>query len=148
MKAFQFHLEPVLNYKQQALDLLLTEHRALLDRVEHQTRVRDTAAEQLADFDSAYTQKKSKGLTAVEALECQGCIQVLEQQVRQETQQLKTLQQMAEAKRLQILEARKGTFSLERLKEKKEKKYSDSLRKAEETFLDDLTAARRVTSST
>ncbi|MEA4934011.1 MAG: hypothetical protein VB071_10620 [Lawsonibacter sp.] len=148
MKAFQFHLETVLNYKQQALDLLLTEHGSLLERVERQTRVRDTAAERLADFESAYTQKKSKGLTAMEALECQGCIQVLEQQLRQETQQLKTLQQMAEAKRLQILEGRKGTFSLERLKEKNQKRYSDSVRKAEEAFLDDLTAARRVMSST
>lgn len=148
MKAFQFHLETVLNYKQQTLDLLLTEHSALLERVDHQTLVRDTAAERLADFEAAYTQKKSKGLTAVELLECQGCIQVLVQQLRQETQQLKTFQQMAEAKRLQILEARKGTFSLERLKEKNQKRYSDSVRKAEEAFLDDLTAARRVMSST
>lgn len=148
MKAFQFHLDTVLNYKQQALDLLLTEHRALLERVERQAIVRDAAAEQLADYEFSYTQKKAKGLTAIEILECQGCIQVLEQQLHQETQNLKTLQQMAEAKRLQILEARKGTFSLEKLKEKNHKKYSDSVRKAEEAFLDDLTAARRIMSTT
>ncbi len=148
MKAFQFQLETVLNYKQQTLDALMTEHLALLERVEAQTHVRDAACGQLADFETAYTQKKSEGLTAVEALECQSCIQVLEQQVLQETQRLNTLQQMAEAKRLQILEARKGTFSLERLKEKKFEAYSDSFRKAEEAFLDDFAAARRVMSST
>lgn len=143
MKRFQFQLEPVLNYKQKSLDSLLIELNTLQAQVVAQEKVRKEADARLADYEAEYTEKREQGLTIVEAMECQSCQEVLSKRARQEKEKLLRLQKQAENKRRQVVEARKETRSLEKLREVRLSEYDKAVAKEEEKLLDDLTAAKR-----
>ena len=144
MKQFRFQLEPVLNYKQQGLDALMVELSAIQARVAAQENRRSAAYQRLAEFDEEYAQRKAEGLTVVEALECQSCQQVLEQRAKREHEELERLRKEAERKRDEVVEARKETHTLEKLKEVRQTEHNAAVQKAEEKDLDDLTASRRI----
>ena len=143
MKRFQFQLQPVLNYKQQGLDALMTELAAIQARVSEQETKRDRAYRQLSEYDEECAARKAEGMTVVEALQRQSCQQVLERRAKQENETLLRLRKEAEEKRDEVVEARKETHSLERLREIRLDEYNTANAKAEEKALDDLTAARR-----
>lgn len=148
MKRFRFQLESVLEYKQQVLDALMVELGKLQEKVRVQTEKRDTALQNLYLYDDDCNRRKLEGMTIVEAMEAETCLQVLEQTLQREEEALKKAQQLAEKKRLQVVEARKETYSLEKLKEMKRKEYDTAVAKADERMIEDLTASRRVMSNT
>lgn len=143
MKRFQFQLEPVLNYKLQTLDALMIELNTVQAQVVAQQKLRDEAYGRLADFDAEFEEKKTRGLTSIEAMEYQACQRVLEQRALRENRELLRIQNEAERKRGEVVEARKETHSLEKLKQFRLGEYNTAAVKAEEKALDDLTAARR-----
>ncbi len=143
MKRFRFQLEPVLDFKQQRLDALQVELGAIQAQVRAQEDVRNAAEQRLIDFDEEYDQKKALGMTIVEALEYQNARLVLERRLKQANDRLKMLQRQAEEKRAQVVDARKETHTLERLKDIRRTEYNTAVQKAEEKNLDDLTAAKR-----
>ncbi len=147
MKRFHFQLEPVLDYKQQVLDNLMSELSAVQERVRVQEGRRAAAERKLKDYETEYAQRKEEGMTIVEALECESCQQVLHQQLQREETVLQELRRRAEAKRLEVVEARKGTFTLEKLRDIRRKEYDNAAAKAEERFIEDLTASRRAAAS-
>lgn len=148
MKRFQFQLESVLDYKQQILDALMIELGKLQERVRIQTEVRDAAFQNLHSYDAECNRRKLEGITVVEALECEACLKVLEKKARREEEALKRIKRQAESKRLEVVEARKGTYSLEKLKEMRRAEYDSDVAKAEERMIEDLTASRRVMGNT
>ena len=143
MKRFQFQLEPVLNYKRQSLDSLLIELGTLQAQVRAQEKIREEADARLSEYEAEYAEKKEQGLTIVEAMECQSCQQVLDRRARQEKEKLLRLQKQAENKRRQVVEARRETLSLEKLREIRRTEYDKAAAKEEEKTLDDLTATKR-----
>ena len=148
MKRFQFQLEPVLNFKQQGLDALMVELSAIQASVAAQENKRSAAYKTLADYDAESVRKKAEGMSVLEALERQSCQQVLARRARNEDDELARLRGEAEKKRAEIVEARKETHSLERLREVRQTEFNAALAKAEEKELDDLTAARRSAAAT
>lgn len=148
MKRFQFQLEPVLNFKQQGLDALMVELSAIQASVAAQENKRSAAYQTLADYDAESVRKKAEGMSVLEALERQSCQQVLARRARNEDDELARLRGEAEKKRAEIVEARKETHSLERLREVRQSEFNAALAKAEEKELDDLTAARRSAAAT
>ena len=143
MKRFQFQLEPVLNFKQQGLDALKVELSSIQASVVAQENKRSAAYQKLAEYDAESVRKNAEGLTVIEAMERQSCQQVLARRARHEDEELSRLRREAEKKREEIVEARKETHSLERLREVRQTEFNAALAKAEEKELDDLTAARR-----
>ena len=143
MQRFQFRLEPVLNFKQQGLDALMLELSAIQASVVAQENRRSAAYARLAEYDAESVRKSAEGLSVIEALERQSCQQVLARRARREDDELARLRREAEKKREEVVEARKETHSLERLRETRQNEYNAALAKAEEKELDDLTAARR-----
>ena len=148
MKRFQFQLEPVLNFKQQGLDALMVELSAIQASVVAQENKRSAAYQRLADYDAESVRKNAEGLSVIEAMERQSCQQVLARRARHEDDELARLRREAEKKREEIVEARKETHSLERLREVRQNEFNAAMAKAEEKELDDLTAARRSASAT
>ncbi len=144
MKRFKFQLESVLDYKQQVLDSLMVELGALQEKVRDQTALRDSAFKRLADYDEECTLKKMEGMTIIEAIESEGCQRVLKKRADAEEVKLKRVMKLAEAKRVQVVEARKDTYTLEKLKELKKAEYDAAVAKAEERMIEDLTAAKRI----
>ena len=146
MKQFQFQLESVLRFKSQHLDTLLTELAAAQALVFDQEQVRDASQGRFGAYCHEYEERKTTGLTIVQAMEYQSGMQILEGRVRQEEAKLKKLRHEAERKRDEVVEAKKEVRSLEKLRELRLKEYDKALQKAEEKDLDDLTLARRAAS--
>lgn len=143
MKRFQFQLEPVLDYKQQTLDALMTELSEVQMVAAAQEAARDRAVEALAAYDAEFAEKRAMGFTNLEAVEYEAGQRVLEQRVQREQRLLEQRQRELEAKRAQVVEARQETHAIEKLKEIRRSEYDAAAAKAEEKALDDLTAARR-----
>ena len=144
MKRFRFQLEPVLNYKQQTLDALMTELTEAQARVAAQEAARDAAMLRLAEYDEEFAEKRESGFSVVEAMEYETGQRVLEQRIRRELAALEARQRELEAKRQQVVAARQETHSIEKLKELRRSEYDAAAAKEEERAIDDLTASRRV----
>ncbi len=143
MKRFQFQLEPVLNFKQQALDVLMTELSEAQMIAAAQEKARDEASARLAEYDAEFAEKRAAGFTNVEAVEYEAGQQVLERRLQREQTLLEQRRRELEAKRQEVVEARQETHAIEKLKEIRRGEYDDAAAKADEKAIDDLTAARR-----
>ena len=143
MKRFQFQLEPVLNYKNQALDVLMNELSEAQMIAAAQEKARDDAIARLAAYDAEFAEQRAAGFTNLEAVEYEAGQQVLEQRLQREEKLLAQRRRELEAKRRQVVEARQETHTIERLKEIRRGEYDSAVAKADEKALDDLTAARR-----
>ena len=126
----------------------MVELSAIQASVAAQENKRSAAYKTLADYDAESVRKKAEGMSVLEALERQSCQQVLARRARNEDDELARLRGEAEKKRAEIVEARKETHSLERLREVRQTEFNAALAKAEEKELDDLTAARRSAAAT
>ena len=143
VKRFQFQLEPVLNYKQQTLDLLMTELSEAQMLAAAQEEARDRAKEKLAEYDLQFSEKREMGFTILEAMEYESGQRVLEQRLRHEQQLLEQRQRELELKRQKVVEARQETHAIEKLKEIRRGEYDTAIAKEEEKAIDDLAATRR-----
>lgn len=144
LKRFQFQLEPVLNYKRQALDALMIELGAAQDAVRRQEAARDAAARRLEEYAGEYEERKREGLTVAEALKYQGCLDVLRRELVREEERLRDLREAAERKRLEVVSARQDAMSLEKLRDMRRREHAAAEAKEQEKTLDDLTIARRL----
>ncbi len=147
MKRFHFQLAPVLGYKQQVLEGLMTELGALQERLRLQEARKNAADRRLAAYGAEYEEKKRLGITPVEAMEYQSCQEVLAREARREAQELEKARRRMEAKRQEVVAARQDTVSLEKLRDLRRKEYDAAVLKEEEKALDDLTASRRAAAS-
>ena len=118
MQKFRFSLNTVLAYKQQIEDSLQSEYSAALARVREQEET-------------------------LEALAYQGRLRAFEREIEEGEKQLKQLQEQAEEKRQAVVEARKETASLEKLKEKKLGEYNKAFSKSEELAVEEFISAVR-----
>ena len=127
MKKFKFSLDTVLSYKQQVLDALQGEHAALLAQVRAQEELLEDLWQGYRDYNAEYRQRAEEGLPLTEALMYQNGLRAAEQEIQRETRRLEELQAEEEKKREAVVEAKKDTSSIEKLKEKK----LDAYRRAE-----------------
>lgn len=141
MKRFRFPLNTVMDYKQQVLDALTTEYGTITAQVLAQEAVVERCTLKYADTNEEFCAKKCTGITVAEAMTYQMGLQVLEREIEYEEERLKTLRAQAEHKRLQMVEAKRDTASLEMLKEKKLGDYNKAVLKSEEQFIDELVSA-------
>lgn len=143
MKRFRFQLDPVLDYKQQILDTLLEELELARGKVMAQEFEKERADREVTDFDAGFAEKQAEGVTVMEMREYQGCREVLVKRAQREHEKLVRLRRAEEKKRDEVVEARKETRSLEKLKDVRRGEYDAAEAKAEEKSLEDLVAARR-----
>ena len=143
MKRFRFQLDPVLGYKQQLLDTLLEELELARSKVMAQEFEKERADREVTDFDAGFAEKQAEGVTVMEMREYQGCREVLVKRAQREHEKLIRLRRAEEKKRDEVVEARKETRSLEKLKDVRRGEYDAAEAKAEEKSLEDLVAARR-----
>ena len=143
MKRFRFQLDPVLDYKQQLLDTLLEELELARGKVMAQEFEKERADREVTDFDAGFAEKQAEGVTVMEMREYQGCREVLVKRAQREHEKLIRLRRAEEKKRDEVVEARKETRSLEKLKDVRRGEYDAAEAKAEEKSLEDLVAARR-----
>ncbi len=143
MKKFKFQLDTVLRYKTQVLDIRLAEHGSALAALRKQEAILERATQNRIACEEEYRQKKAEGITIADSMKYETGIQVLERTVQREAAMLKERQKDEEMKWARLVEARKETQSLEKLKEIKRDEYDFAVAKAEEKEIDDLVMARR-----
>lgn len=143
MKRFRFPLDTVLDYKQQILDSLRAEHGVILAQLRQQEVVLEQVRRRYADVNDEFRQKKASGMTVADAMGYESGLRVLDSDIQRETAHLEEIQQIETAKREEVVEARKDTASLEKLREKKLDGYNKAVQKGEEAFIDELVSASR-----
>lgn len=143
MKKFKFSLDGVLSYKQQILDALQAEHGALLAQV----RIKeDEIAKYWYDyrqFNNAYQNEVKKGLPVTEVLMYQSRLRAMEREIQRETLILDELKKKEDAKRAEVVEARKESASIEKLRKKKLIAYHKEEAKNEEQMIEEFVSMTR-----
>lgn len=143
MKKFKFALDTVLSYKQQVLDALQGEHAEILARVRAQEEFLDDLWAQYRAYNDEYQQRAREGLPLTDALMYQNGLRAAELEIQRETQRLERLRVQAEKKREEVVEAKKETSSIEKLREKRLDAYHKAEAKSEEQFIDEFISAAR-----
>mgnify|MGYP005831743415 FL=1 len=138
MKKFRFSLETVLSYKQQVLEALQGEHAALLARVREQEAFLQSIWDEYHDYNDEFCERKMTGLPITDAIIYQNGLRVLEKRIQHETERLEQFRRQEEQKRAQVIEARKDTASLEKLRDKKLTAYEKELSRAEEQLIEEF----------
>ncbi len=144
MKKFKFSLDTVLSYKQQVLEALQGEHALALADVRAQEAVLDALWRQYRAYNEEYRKEAELGLPITEALMYQNGLRAGEQEIQRETRRLEELQAVEEKKREAVVEAKKETSSIEKLKEKKLDAYQKAVAKSEELFIEEFVSTARV----
>lgn len=147
MKKFKFSLDTVLAYKQQILDALKGEHAALLAQVRAQEEVLDAVWGRYHACNEEFRERKATGLTIMEATMYESGLRAVELEIQRETDKLAEIRAREEKKRNEVVEAKKDTASLEKLREKKLDLYNKEVAKAEEQFLEEFVSTARANQS-
>ena len=147
MKKFKFALDSVLSYKEQVLESLQGEHAAILAQVREQEEVLEAVWQDYRDCNEEYRQRKTEGLSIVDAMLYQNGLRALEAEIQQETQRLEELKKQEEAKRQEVVDAKIDTSSIEKLKDKKRELYNKEVAKNEELLIDEFVSSARARAS-
>ena len=143
MKKFRFSLETVLDYKNQALDALRAEHGAILARVRAQEKVVEDLEREHREADEDFTRRKLEGINITDALSYEQYLRALERRLQVEYRKLDDLRHREEQKREQVVEARKETATIEKLKEHKLESYRKAEQKDEEQRIEEFVSTAR-----
>lgn len=147
MKKFKFSLETVLSYKQQVLDSLQAEHAAILAAVHQQEDLLDRLWQEYGAYSEEYRTRSAEGIGITDALAYQSGLRARERDIQQETEHLAELKSQEEAKRMEVVEAKQDTSSIEKLREKKLNTYNAAIAKGEEQFIEEFVSSRRSTAA-
>lgn len=143
MKKFKFSLETVLSYKQQVLESLQAEHAAIIAEVHNQESLLENLKNAYYAYSEEYRIRSAEGIAITDALAYQANLRAREREIKAETERLAELRKQEEAKRLEVVEAKKDTSSIEKLREKKLDTYNIAIAKGEEQFIEEFVSSRR-----
>ena len=147
MKKFQFSLDTVLDYKQQVLTSLQTEHGAILAQLRRQEEVLEQLESQYYQADEQFTQRKMQGMNIADALSFEQYLRAMEHKLNLENRRLLQIMEQEEAKRREVVSAKQDTSSIEKLRERKLELYRKEVQRSEELALEDFISTTRVIAS-
>jgi len=147
VKKFKFSLETVLSYKDQILDAIRNEYAALQAQVREQEAVLEAVWAHYRAYNEEFRTRKAEGMSIIDAITYENGLRVLERDIQRETGKLEELRKQAEAKREEMVEAKKETASLEKLREKKLDAYEKAIQKSEEQFIEEFVSTTRATAT-
>lgn len=144
MKKFRFGLETVLSYKQQVLDSLQIEHGVIMAQVRQQEELLRQMWQDYYDYSDEYSAKCAVGMEITEVLSSQANLRARERELQQETKVLEDLRKQEEDKRNEVIEAKKDTSSIEKLREKQLDAYQAAEAKMEERNVEEFVSGRSI----
>ena len=147
MKKFQFSLDTVLDYKQQVLTSLQSEHGAILAQLHRQEEVLEQLEAQYYQADQQFTQRKMEGMNIADALSFEQYLRAMEHKLNLENRRLLQIMEQEEAKRREVVSAKQDTSSIEKLRERKLELYRKEVQRSEELALEDFISTSRIIAS-
>ena len=143
MKKFYFALDTVLKYKEQVLENLQGEHAQIIaERVECERGIEALEQEQ-QDCIEELEKKKLRGFSITDMQTYDRFLTSLRKKIESERERLAEILVREERKREEVVEARKETASITKLKEKKRAQYDKEVQKADEQFIDEFVSNKR-----
>lgn len=143
MKKFTFSLDNVLNYKNQLLDSLMNEHANILAEIRTQELLIEAVIEQYESCGRELKERQRQGITVMDIYTYDNYMDVLAYRLKKEQEVLALIRKKEEMKRAQVVEAKKESASIERLKEKKIEVYNQAVQKEEELLIEEFVANSR-----
>ncbi|MDO5062379.1 MAG: flagellar export protein FliJ [Peptostreptococcaceae bacterium] len=138
MKKFTFPLDTVLGYKEQVLDIKLSEHGKALSAVNEQEEIITKLLEEYEGHQKKFKERSALGVTIVEALGYEAYMSFLGDRIKQEKYKLDDLKRIEESMREEVVEAKIETSTIEKLKERKKEEYDKLVQKNEELFIEEF----------
>lgn len=143
MKKFKFALDTVLSYKQQVLGALQGEYAEAMAQVRAQEALLEDCWREYRTCNEEYRERAAEGLAITDALMYQSALRAAELEIQRETKRLEDFQAEAEKRREKMVEAKKETSSIEKLREKKLDAYHKAEAKSEELFIEEFVSSTR-----
>ena len=103
----------------------------------------DGLEEEYRQEDGEFTRRKLEGITILEAMSYEQHLRALERAIQTEQRKLDALRIQEEKKRAQVVEARKETATIEKLREHKLEDYRKAEQKAEEQRIEEFVTTAR-----
>ena len=143
MKKFTFSLSAVKEYKDKLLDNLKTEQAVILSAIAKQEKLIAEMEATERFINSELNEKNSKGITPHELINYKRYLRAMQNDIEIEYKRLEKLRAAAEEKRIEIMEMKKETTSLEKLEEKKLLEYNIMERKEHELFIEEFVSNQK-----
>ena len=138
MKRFQYRLEHVLNYKNQALDDLKSQQAEISGRVKKKKDEIQGLNADLFQYGNDLDAAKIRGADIGEIRLYDLCIGRMEQRIEEEEQRLDELKKKEAEKKKEVVAAKIDASRYEKLKEKKLREYQKIAAKAEELQIEEF----------
>lgn len=138
MKKFYFALDTVLNYKEQVLENLQGQHALILAEIAQCERGIEALTQEQTDCMEELDGKKITGISINDMQTYDRFLTSLQKKIDREKERLAQIRIREEKKRAEVIEARKETASITKLKEKKLEQYNKEVQKEEEKFVDEF----------
>lgn len=142
MKKFFFTLDTVLNYKEQVLDSLKGEHARILAKVRECEREIEKLEQLHQDCTAEFRKNQMDGIKISEIHTYENYLESLGIKIRQKREVLARLKAQEEAKRNEVVEAKKETSSIDKLKDRKREEYNKAVQKEDEQFIEEFVTTR------
>ncbi len=143
MKKFFFSLDTVLGYKEQVLDGLKAEHARILAKVRECEAAIERMEEEHHRCVLEFRECRMNGMKVSDIHTYENYLEALGVRIRKKYEELAKLKEKEEAKRNEVVEAKKETSSIDKLKEKKFKEYESEVQKEEERFIEEFVATKK-----
>lgn len=143
MKRFDFRLQKVLNYKNQILDSLKSEHSMILMQIYKQENIIEELNNNYSLSCSKCNEEKHKAVMKLEnIMQYDAYLDNLNKKIELEETVLEALRRKEEKKRAEVVKAKQDVESIEKLKEKKLSSYHKELRIEQELVVEEFITNR------
>ena len=135
MKKFFFPLDTVLRYKEQVLDSLKGEHARILAKIRECENAIDELEHEYSQCAAEFQQNKMNGMKINEMHTYENYFDSLRLKIRRKQEQLARLRE-------EVVEAKKETSSIDKLKERKRFEYDKEVLKQDERLIEEFVTTR------
>ena len=142
MKKFFFPLDTVLSYKEQVLENLRGEHARIIAKVRACEREIEGLEQEHQSCAKAFEKSKFTEMKISDIHTYEHYLEALGIKIKKKQEELLKLNEQEEEKRNEVVEAKKETSSIEKLKEKKFKEYNKEVLKQEELFIEEFVSTQ------
>ena len=147
MKKFYFALDTVLSYKEQVLENLQAQHAKIMAEIVECERGIALLEEEQQSCMTELDEKRARGISINDMQTYDRFLTSLRKKIEREKVRLAEIRVREEKKREEVIEARKETASITKLREKKLDLYNKEAAKAEERFLEEFVSTTRANQS-
>lgn len=142
MKKFFFSLDTVLSYKERVLDGLKAEHMKVLVQLRKCEEEIEKLEQAYQDNAKKFDEKKRQGLEIQDIYIYDNFLKGIQLKIARKRGELLELKREEEKRREKVVEAKKESSSLDKLKEKQFEEYNKQMQKENEQMIEEFVSTR------